>query len=340
MMERFDSAVNFIAERIKKVLKSADYALKESATEIRLRANLPVVAVCGGESFMVSAFGKKTDEKSNALFCSKAELDDSFKRLCNFSVHSFQNSIINGFITVEGGHRVGIVGTAVCGENGKLTSLRDISSLNVRIAREFRNSSDEIFERVFFEKISGLLIAGPPSSGKTTVLRDLSRRLSDFKNGCGKKVCVIDERGEIAAMKEKAALNDVGINCDVLTGYPKETAVQTALKTMSPEIIICDEISTDGEIDALSQGANSGTVFVATVHAAGFDDLVKRRQIEKLLEIGCFENVVLLEGAKNPGKISECYEAGEIVDEIYRRRFGLACGVGGGNDDCRAVFKA
>ena len=327
-MERFDSAVSFVAERIKTTLKNAESDVKENASEVTLRAEKPVVISLRGKSFMITKSGEPTGQTEDALICSKEELEDSFRRLCNFSVHSFQNNIVDGFITLGGGHRVGLCGTAVCFESGVLKSVRDISSLNIRIAREFKGSCDEVFAHLFKNKVSGLLIAGPPSSGKTTVLRDLIRRLSSFENGFEKKICVIDERNELAAMKNGVSLNDVGINSDVLSGYPKNAAIQTALRTMSPQVIACDEVSSEDEIEAIEQGANSGVVFIATVHAADFDDLVKRKQIKKLLNIGCFENVALLKGANEPGRILEIYEAEEVKDEIYRRHFGLDCDIG------------
>lgn len=338
-MERFDAAISFTEERIKAALKKTDDRTKKNASEVTLRAGRPVTVSLFGKSQMITKEGKAAKALSEALICSKEELENSFGRLCDFSVHSFQNNIVDGFITLRGGHRVGLCGTAVCSKENELTSVRNISSLNIRIAREIRGSCNEIYGRLFLNGVSGLLIAGPPSSGKTTVLRDLIRRISDFESGESKKVCVIDERGEIAAMKNSVPLNDIGTNSDVLTGYPKNAAIQIALRTMSPQIIACDEVSSNDEIEAIEQGANGGVVFISTVHAADFNDLLRRKTVERLLNIGCFENVVLLKGANEPGKILEIYKTEEMKDEIYRRRFGLDCGVGNRDDFCPNAFE-
>lgn len=118
-------------------------------------------------------------------------------------------------------------------------------------------------------------------------------------------------------------MNDIGVNCDVLDGYPKSTAITLAVKTMSPDIIACDELATEEEIKAVQMGTNCGVKFIATVHASSLDELASRKQIDKLLDTDSFEKIVLLSSKGQPCKIERIFEVGEIKDEIYRRRVGL-----------------
>lgn len=323
-MEQFESAVSVLPQPLRGVLLNLGEKTKSSVCEIRLRAEKPVVLFLNGESMILKKQSVLEKDMNNAVICKKSELEEAFASLCGYSVQSCQNDIANGFVTMPGGHRVGITGTAVSHDGKTVDSLRNICSLNIRVARAVKGSSNEIYDRVFRDKVSGLLIAGPPASGKTTVLRDIIRRLSSFDNdGKGMKVCVIDERGELAAMKNGVCLNDVGVNSDILTSYPKNSAITLAVRTMSPQVVACDEIATDEEIRAITQGANSGVTFIATVHASSFGELISRRQIELLLDIGCFKNVVLLSGKGKPCTVENIYEVGELKDEIYRRRFGV-----------------
>ncbi len=238
------------------------------------------------------------------------DIEECFHCVCSYSVHTYQNSIRKGYVTLSGGHRAGIAGTAVCDEKG-VSSIRDISSINIRISREFIGCADSLFNRIKLNGMKSLIIAGPPSSGKTTVLRDLARLIAGEEGGFQKTV-IIDEREEIAACSNGLPGNDIGISSDVLTGYPKKESILQAVRTMAPENIIIDEIGNVDEAAAIEEGLNTGVNFFLSVHASQKNELLRRPQIKKLLNTGAFKNIVLLSDRKNPSQISAVLSADEL----------------------------
>lgn len=321
--KRFDSAVSIIGGELKKFLLDLPTYIKTQTYEIRLRTGRPVILYGKYGSYCLLNTGN-TGVSIDETYTTSAEmLTDTFNRLCCYSVHSHLSSIVNGYITIRGGHRAGIVGTAVTDSKGEIISLRDISGINIRVSREVKGSSDDIVENLFSDKAVSCIIAGPPSSGKTTILRDLVRRLSTNVYGKSYKVCVVDERQEIACMNGAIAQNDIGLNSDVLSCYPKKQAIMTAIKTMSPDIIAIDEVAENNEIEAIRLGVNSGVKFIVTIHACDYEELIFRPQIEMLLNTYSFDNLILLNTGENIGSIKAVYDTKELRDEIIRRRFNM-----------------
>ncbi|MBE6784807.1 MAG: stage III sporulation protein AA [Ruminococcaceae bacterium] len=316
----FTSALSIIRGELKNNLTALPEELKMQTAEIRLRTGKPVVLFGTYGSAFLSAGQGITKEREKSFVCYSRDMNDIFSRLCSFSVHTHLQSIVNGFITIQGGHRVGICGTAVTDSGNGITSVRDISSLNIRIAREKRGCSDVIYNTLFHSGLQSIIIAGSPMTGKTTVLRDLVRRISDGE--ISRKVCVIDERQEIAAMNAGFCQRDVGLNTDVFDLYPKDKAVINAVKTMSPELIAMDELCSDSEIEAVRLGVNSGVKFIVTVHAADYSEILSREQIKKLLRTYSFEKLVLLK-KDSLGQVEGIYDTKELLDEIIGRDIGL-----------------
>lgn len=316
----FRSVLSIIRGELKNKLINLPEEIKNSTSEIRLRLGKPVMLFGIGGSVFLSVGQGVTKNRENAFICYKADIDDIFSRLCSFSVHSHLQSIVGGFITIQGGHRVGICGTAVTDNEGNIISIRDISSLNIRIAREKPGCSKAIYNSLFHSGIQSIIIAGAPMSGKTTVLRDLVRTISDSPNSA--KICVIDERQEIAAMNTGFCQKDVGVNTDVFDLYPKDKAVISAIRTMSPEIIVMDELCSEKEIEAISYATNCGIRFIVTVHASDYSEILSRTQIQRLLRTCSFEKLVLLKKDR-PGEIEGIYDAKELLDEIIGRNLGL-----------------
>lgn len=302
---RFSQAAQCLSPRLLSRVKDLEKDLAYSANELRLRLNRPLSVSCADKSCYITESGELTENISRRLLTvEKKDIDHSFGYICEYSVYARQSEIACGFVTLKGGHRVGICGTAVS-RDGALVNVRSISSLNIRIAREHKGCSGELLEKT--RGISGgILICGPPCSGKTTVLRDLARTLS-YKN----RVSLIDGRGELAAACGGVFQNDVGM-CDVFDGYPKDVAMEQALRSMSPQIIICDELGSETDVRAAENALNCGVRLIATAHAADFSELKNRAGLKRLAALGGFEAVAALSGGASPGTLSAVARAGEV----------------------------
>ncbi len=210
---------------------------------------------------------------------------------CDNSIYSYQSQICNGYITLMGGHRVGITGN-VAMKDGKINNINYISSLNIRIAKEIIGASDEIINEVIEnDKINNTLIMSPPGCGKTTILRDLIRNVSNR----GYTISLIDERGEIAAMYKGIPQNDVGLRTDIIDNVTKSLGMSIAVRTMAPQIIATDEIGTDEDIEAINYGICSGVKGIFTAHGSDIEELKLNNSLKKLYEEKVFNKIIFLE---------------------------------------------
>lgn len=311
-IKRFDIAVQSLSKRLSDYFTALESLEKARIREIRVRSRQPVVIITDRGVEFAANTGRLTQVYSDLVIkTDEHEVQEIFKRLCGYSVHSFKDAINRGYITVAGGHRAGVAGTAVT-ENGKVIAVRDICSINLRIAREINGAADEIYKAEFANGLSSVIIAGPPSSGKTTILRDLARQLSDCRKGECIKTFVCDERGEIGASFSGTAQNDLGINCDLLTAYPKSDGIVIGLRSFSPDIIICDEIATYEEAEAVEAGVNCGVHFALSIHARDERELKTKPLLKRLLTTGEFDKVILLSG-KEAGRIEKNFRAGDLI---------------------------
>lgn len=301
--------ISFISPRIKKSLEELNDNVIENIQEIRLRKGKPVVVVSNGDSSFLTINSKTTYIVSNnCVIPTENEIIDTVNKMCGYSMHTQTENISNGYITLKNGARVGVAGTAVY-EAGHIKSIKDINSLNIRIPRNITNISDTVFEYFLSNGIKNLIVVGPPNCGKTTMLKDIALQLSSGRTGKYYKVSVIDERNEIS--------NDfLGPNIDVLSGFEKDKGISIALRTLSPDFVICDEIGGINETQRVIEGMNSGIKFILSLHAADLNELKRKRVFSVLANDGGFDTVVFLSNANKPGKISNIYKVEKINNEI------------------------
>lgn len=265
-----DNILHYFKGNVHSAISQIPETMFNDIQEFHLRINKPLSVVCGFKINYITTNGNFTYSSTNAVTVTEYELNQCFDAVCQYSVHSFKREICNGFVTLKGGHRVGLCGTTVV-HNGVIENIKNISSLNYRISHQIKGCAEKLYNQLFANGLCNVLIAGKAMSGKTTLLRDLTRIV-----GCNYKVSVIDERGEIAAVWNGIPQNDVGINTDVFDGYPKSEGISTAIRVMSPQIIVCDEIGGETDMNAIKQASYCGVYVIATIHATDIDELTKR----------------------------------------------------------------
>ncbi len=291
LINDYNYIISYTTTRIQTFLNKLSIDTIEQIQEIRIRANRPIVIVLNNECLFLNNSGKLSSIYSfNCIIASQNDITETVNKMCGYSLHSHYEDMLNGYITLPNGSRIGLTGTAVF-EKANVKGIKDIDGINIRIPRRIVNFSSAVFEYIYKNKISNLLIAGPPSSGKTTMLKDLTYQLSSGKLGKNLKVCIIDERKEITNRDKN--FDDIGLNTDVLYGYPKSIGISMAVRCLSPDVIICDEVSSE-DTENMIKGMNSGVVFIFTIHATNYEELIRKNSYQKLYNNGCIEDVLFI----------------------------------------------
>lgn len=304
-----------LSDGINNIISTLPNEMIKKLNEIRIRKNKPLVLVFGNNCYFITKKGKVINYCSENVYkVNSDEFELVFKRLSNYSVHAVIDSLTKGFIIADGGNRVGVSSTAVIKEKD-ISSVKDITSLNIRISNEVKDCARPILNFLYVNDFPSIIVASPPSGGKTTFLRDFARLLSGGFNNKYRKVAIIDERNEIAFKNNGNIEADVGLNTDVLTGFPKSKGIEIAVRTLSPEIIICDEITSSEEVKAMSDGFLSGVKFAVSVHASSKSELMNKQIIKDLIEFNEFDYIVLLNDYTNDFEI---LEVSELRSEIFR----------------------
>lgn len=302
-MKDYLNAISLLPEVYKSILSSIPDSVAEKVKEIRFRNGEPVTVNTQNEIYYIRNNGTVTVAFSSDLLCvNERDLQDIVFYLSRRSLHTYQDMIARGFIPLRGGAKAGVVGRAVM-KNGSVYSVSSFNSVNIRVARAFYGCSKNLIENVG-EDCASFLIIGSPLSGKTTVLRDLCRFYSGKERLKPLKTAVIDERDEIASRSFGEGI-DVGVHTDVLTLYPKAIGTEIAVRTLSPDIVVLDEIGSDEEARAMLSAVNTGVNFIATAHGSGLDEVLRRPNIKRLVNAGAFKKAVVLWGKEKPCRVRE-----------------------------------
>ena len=286
-MDKLAEVINYFPYGIKQCIQefNGDFNLLE---EIRIRVDREILLKIGQVEYIL-----------NYIISSK-EILEILQKICDNSIYTYQNQICNGYITIKGGHRVGITGSIVF-EEGQVINISHIYSLNFRIAKEIIGCSNKILKYILNIKentVFNSIILSPPGRGKTTLLRDCVRNISDgieeirFK---GINVGVVDERGEIAAMYKGIPQNDLGKRTDILDNVSKDIGMKMLIRSMNPNVIVADEIGTAEDVLAINYAVCSGIKGIFTAHGSTLNDIILNPILKKLYEIKVIEKIILIE---------------------------------------------
>ncbi len=278
-------------------------------TEIRLRVDRPLSLTLNGENVFLAKAGHICYLSQQGLYNpTKDEIDEIFINMCERSVYAYSEQIKHGYISLKNGCRAGLAATAIY-ENGKITSFTGISSINIRIAAEVLDCALPIAKALN----GGLLIAGPPSSGKTTLLRDSVRLISSGLSTARRRVAVVDTRGEIAAVFNGAPTVDLGPLTDVISGSTKTKGIEIALRTLNPEVIAFDELADKDEVTAVIEGFYAGCDALCTMHVGSPEELLQREASRLLLQTGVIKQVAFLTAVGEPIELFSVEQIGDSV---------------------------
>ncbi len=275
-----------------------------SITEIRIRSKNKIIVICGKNEFVLD------------LVASPKIILDILLNVSKMSIYAIQTDLNNGFVVIRGGHRIGVCGEVVY-ENGKIKNIKNICSLNIRVAHQIFGCADTVMPQIIVNGIfQNTLIVSPPGCGKTTLLRDIIRLLS---NGIktlgfsGKNVSLIDERGEIASCYEGVPTLDIGIRTDVMSNIDKSTGMSMVIRSMAPDIIATDEIGSSDDVLSIKAAILSGVKVIFTMHGDSLKSILENPNIKELLDMNIFSKIILLSSGKIPGIVEKIYDGGAYV---------------------------
>lgn len=295
MTKEINKILKFIAPSLREHLINLNENVINEAHEIRLSIGKPLI-VCFNQGHI-----------KLPVICDEKAVKETVLLLTDNSVYSANEKLTNGFLTVDGGYRVGVCGTVVM-NNGCVAAIKNISSINIRIKREIRGVAEKIISYIKSDdEIKNTLIVSPPKCGKTTLLRDIARILGNDHH-----VSIVDERSEIAGVYMGVPQNDVGIQTTVLDGCSKSIGIPIVIRSMAPEVVITDEIGGEDDVDAISYALSSGAKIITSVHGDSLESIKRKPTLKNSLD--AFELIILLTNKGGVGTVSDIIFRGTNYD--------------------------
>lgn len=308
-MKREQEILGILSKRLGMLVKSLRLSY-DRLYELRLRVHEPFIVVYDGGEYFVGREGAMTREAEAAYYIEEQDLRDTMELVSSYSLYAYEDEIRQGYITVQGGHRVGLAGTVVV-EQGRIKNVKHISFINIRVSHQVQGCAKTIMPYIRgMGQVYHTLIISPPRGGKTTLLRDMIRYISDGdEEYAGMTVGVVDERSELAACYLGLPQNDLGMRTDVLDCCPKVDGMLMLIRSMSPQVIAVDEIGSANDIEALAYVINCGCKILATVHGRSIDDIRNKPVLRRLVEEKIFERYVVLEAGGRTGRVEQVFDA-------------------------------
>jgi stage III sporulation protein AA len=294
-----ETILNFLPKNIADLISKIPPNQKEELEEIRIRINRPIEMTMKGAPKFLSYI---------------IQPDDAFhlmNKISHFSIYTLEEELKQGFITVSGGHRIGLAGKVIL-EGGKVKAIRDISSFNIRIAREKVGIAESIIPYIYQGGWMHTMVIGPPQTGKTTLLRDIARIASSGSIVRGiqaQKVGIVDERSEIAGCVNGIPQLTFGDRIDVLDACPKAEGMMMMIRSMSPDILVVDEIGRKEDAEAIQEAVHAGIKLMMTTHGTSIDEIKKRPSLRNIIEQKIFQRFVVLSRSSGPGTITHILDA-------------------------------
>ena len=308
-----------LPDNIREMIRGIPTDVRLDLEEIRIREDRPLMVYSHGKGYFVCKGSKLTTHMESAYRATDRDIRCILQLISDYSIYAFDEEIRNGYITLRGGHRVGMAGKIVL-DNGKIQAMKYINSFNIRISREVIGSADKLIPYLISGRdVFHTLILSPPQMGKTTLLRDIARKLSNgFPGFRAVKVGIVDERSEIAGCWQGIPQRQVGVRTDILDGCPKAEGMMMLIRSMSPNVIITDEIGRSEDVAAIREALNAGIRVITSAHASDLQDARVRPVLSQLLDCRIFQRIAVLGGSLGVGTLEKVYTGDDFTQILHK----------------------